>query len=39
MEQIAKGSLLEAEKGLALMSTVINGENKVTEQLNGLRTQ
>ncbi|XP_053089765.1 laminin subunit gamma-2 [Pangasianodon hypophthalmus] len=39
VEQTAKSSLLEAEKALALMRTVISGENKVTEQLNGLRTQ
>ncbi|XP_060786974.1 laminin subunit gamma-2 [Neoarius graeffei] len=39
VEQTAKRSLLEAENALALMRTVINGENKVTEQLNGLRTQ
>ncbi|XP_017326854.2 laminin subunit gamma-2 [Ictalurus punctatus] len=39
VERTAKSSLLEAEKALALMRTVISGENKVTEQLNGLRTQ
>ncbi|KAG7329883.1 hypothetical protein KOW79_006105 [Hemibagrus wyckioides] len=39
VEKTAKSSLLEAEKALALMRTVISGENKVTEQLNGLRSQ
>lgn len=39
VEHTAKSSLLEAEKALALMRTVINGENNVAEQLSGLRTQ
>ncbi|KAK2860991.1 hypothetical protein Q7C36_005157 [Tachysurus vachellii] len=39
VEETAKNSLLEAEKALALMRTVISGENKVTEQINGLRSQ
>lgn len=39
MDQTAKSSLLEAEKALALIRSVISGENKVTEQLNGLRNQ
>ncbi|KAI5103910.1 laminin subunit gamma-2 [Silurus meridionalis] len=39
VEKTAKNSLLEAEKALALMRTVISGENKVGEQLDGLRTR
>ncbi|TSO57285.1 Laminin subunit gamma-2 [Bagarius yarrelli] len=39
VEEIAKSSLLEAEKALALMRTVISGENQITEQLNGLKTK
>ncbi|KAF5900958.1 laminin subunit gamma-2-like, partial [Clarias magur] len=39
VEQTARSSLLESENALALMRTVISGENKVREQLNGLRTQ
>lgn len=39
VEQTAKSSLLEAEKALTLMNSVITGENKVKENVDDLSSQ
>ncbi|XP_072544361.1 laminin subunit gamma-2 [Salminus brasiliensis] len=39
VERTANNSLLEAEKALALVSGIVNGENKVKEQINSLKKQ